>query len=293
MQLINMHCKCKLSIQFSFVQNYFYLLLYFVCVASQPLALVMPVAMAMQFYITPSPPLHSFLWSYKDYRSRTLGNIHYRPLRPCINSKNTKTAQHLHPNPPCNTWKGPESRSKKKVVFADSKGMSLTAVRVFCSSDKKLSRSDSPQHFYFPELKDDVFVAQSRVLDFPQPAADYSSFRQQLMKNLVCLECCVMQGRALTGTVKVQNLAFEKSIHLRITYDSWRSHWDTACTFVNDVYGCRGSDTFSFTVEIPALGSPKEKVEFCFRYTVAGQTYWDNNNGKNYAVVAMKEDKKG
>ncbi|XP_062863171.1 protein phosphatase 1, regulatory subunit 3Ca [Trichomycterus rosablanca] len=258
----------------------------------QNLALIMPVDMAVQLYITHSPPLHSFLSSYEDYRARNLVNVHYRPLRPCINTKNARNAQNLHPTPPCHSRKGPETRAKKKVVFADSKGMSLTAVRVFCSSDKKSSRSESPLQFYLPKLEDGVNAAQTRVLDFPQPALDYLSFRRRLMKNSVCLECCLMQGRALTGTVKVRNLAFEKSVHLRITCDSWRSHRDVVCTYVNDVYGCRDSDTFSFAVEIPSSVSPQEKVEFCFRFTTVGQTYWDNNDGKNYAAVVMKDNKK-
>ncbi|XP_053366273.1 protein phosphatase 1, regulatory subunit 3Ca [Clarias gariepinus] len=248
----------------------------------------MPVDMAVQLYITSSPPLHHrFLNSYKDYRVRNLISVNCKPLRPCINTKNTHNTSL---NPPCRVWKAPEAKAKKKVVFADSKGMSLTAVRVFSPCENK--KSDSQVQFQLPKLEVALNPVQSRILEFRQPATEYMEFRKRLMKNSVCLESCTLQGRTLTGTIKVRNVSFEKSVQVRITFDSWENHRDIECTFLNDVCGCRDTDTFSFIIEIPACVQPQDNVEFCVSYTCGGKTHWDNNNGKNYALVTTHEEKK-
>lgn len=249
------------------------------------LCLIMPVDMAMQLYITHSPTPHSFISSYEGYRARNLSNFRCKPLRPCINTKNT----HNTSLNPCCAWQAPKTKAKKKVVFADSKGMSLTTVRVFSPCEKK--KSDSEMQFHVLQLEGALNPFQSRILAFQQPAADYLDFRNRLMKNLVCLESCTLQGHTLTGTIKVQNLSFEKSVHVRITFDSWKNNRDIECTFMNDVCGCRETDTFSFVIEIPACVAPQDNVEFCISYTSGGKTQWDNNNGKNYALVTMHDDK--
>ncbi|XP_060788831.1 protein phosphatase 1, regulatory subunit 3Ca [Neoarius graeffei] len=247
----------------------------------------MPVDMAVQLYFTHSPPVHSFLSSYKDYRARNLINFHCKPLRPCINTKNTHNTSL---NSPCHAWQAPETKAKKKVVFADSKGMSLTAVHVFSPCENK--KSDSLLQFDTPRLEGALNPIQSRILDFRQPVADYLDFRKRLLKNSVCLESCMLQGHTLTGTIKVRNLSFKKSVYIRITFDSWKNHRDVECTFMNNICGCRDTDTFVFVIEIPACMLPQDSVEFCISYTSSGQMYWDNNDGKNYALVTAHDDSK-
>ncbi|XP_072546641.1 protein phosphatase 1, regulatory subunit 3Ca [Salminus brasiliensis] len=252
---------------------------------------VMPVDVAVQLYIAHSPPLRSFLSSYEDYRARNRANSRFKPLRPCLSTK-------APPEPPCLGWQSSKSKAKKKVVFADSKGMSLTAVHVFSPSDSRDGRASSRPQFEMDGLESAtaalrIHTVQSRALDFPQPAGDYLDFRSRLTKNSVCLENCTLQGRVLTGTVKVRNLAFEKAVHVRVTFDSWKSYRDFECTYMNNVYGCQNTDTFSFAAELPAYVPPQNKVEFCVSYTTGGQTYWDNNDGRNYGLVVAATLKQG
>ncbi|XP_073683170.1 protein phosphatase 1, regulatory subunit 3Ca [Garra rufa] len=244
---------------------------------------VMPVDVAVQLYITHSPPLRSFLSSYEDYRKRNLVNTCYKPLRPCLSSR-------AHLEPPRLGWQTPTSKAKKKVVFADSKGMSLTAVHVFSTFDNREPATSALQ-FDLEDLDNitatlHINSVQSRILDFPQPAADYLDFRSRLLKNFICLENCTLQERALTGTIKVRNLAYEKTVHVRITFDTWKSFQDVECTFMNDVYGCQDTDTFSFAIELPGYVPPQNKVEFCISYRTGEQTFWDNNDGRNYGLVS-------
>ncbi|XP_018616354.2 protein phosphatase 1 regulatory subunit 3C-B [Scleropages formosus] len=248
---------------------------------------IMPVDVAMRICLAHSPPLRSFLSSYEDCRTRNLVN-RYKPLRPCISSKQEVEPTNLG-------WKSPKAKGKKRVVFADSKGMSLTAIHVFSEFEE-----DPLSDLQF-DLSDigDAAVGMNATkekgpsLDFPQPAADYLDFRNRLMKNFVCLENCTLQERSLAGTVKVRNVSFEKSVHIRITFDAWKSFTDVPCTFMNNVYGCADTDTFSFVIELPSSTSPGERVEFCVCYKSRDRTYWDNNDGKNYGLVHKEWESDG
>ncbi|KAG5266372.1 hypothetical protein AALO_G00231240 [Alosa alosa] len=259
----------------------------------------MPVA--MQLYLAHSPPpLRSFLSSYEDCHACSLSGVsphRCKPLRPCLSARPGLA------EPPCLGWQTPKAKGKKRVVFADSKGMSLTAVHLFSKSEDKeaallaTTTTSSPEltqlQFDLTELESAVAAAATlRVspspglaLDFAQPSADYLDFRSRLLRNGVCLENCTLQERSLTGTVKVRNLAFEKSVQVRITFDSWQSFTDTECTFMNNVYGCQDTDIFSFAIELPGYVAPNNRVEFCICYRPAGQIFWDNNDGNNYRLV--------
>lgn len=249
---------------------------------------IMPVDVAMRICLAHSPPLHSFFSSYENYqelhkRSRNL--IHqYKPLRSCISSKTEVETTDIE-------WKDPKTKAKKNVVFADSKGMSLTAVHVF----KEFEEDALDLQFELTDLEEAIVGMKvekdkSFVLDFPLPAADYLDFRNRLKKNLVCLENCVIQERLLTGTVKVTNLSFEKVVHVRITFDSWKTNTDIPCTYMNNVYGCEDVDTFSFSIDLPSFVHQDERVEFCVSYRTKDTTHWDNNDGKNYKLIHTENE---
>ncbi|XP_063745998.1 protein phosphatase 1 regulatory subunit 3B-like [Eleginops maclovinus] len=169
-------------------------------------------------------------------------------------------------------------KTRKQVTFADHRGLSLTRVRVFCPfSDVRIplrvwqSLSTSLQDSQDP-----------LVLDFDPPASDYLSFRWRLDSGLVCLARCVLGGGLLSGTVRVRNVGFQKAVRLRLTLDGWRTHRDLDCDFVIDPYPSAGSDSFSFSAELP----PRlQHAEFAVCYQVGGQEYWDSNQGQNYRMV--------
>lgn len=186
-----------------------------------------------------------------------------------------------------NDWKRSHNRAKKRVVFADSKGLSLTAIHVF---------SDLPEEpawdlqFDLLDLNDlssglKLHEEKNLILDFPQPSADYLSFRNHFQKNSVCLENCALQERTVTGTVKVKNVSFEKKVQIRITFDTWKSYTDVDCVYMKNVYGGSDSDTFSFAIDLPSVIPTEEKIEFCVSYHANGQVFWDNNEGQNYRIV--------
>lgn len=123
--------------------------------------------------------------------------------------------------------------------------------------------------------------------DFSQPAADYLDLRNRLRVQQVCLETCSIQDRVLSGTVLVRNLSFEKSVSVRITFDSWRSFRDFPGLYLNNIYGCPDIDTFSFSVLLPEVLEPFCSTEFCIQYQTQDQIFWDNNYGKNYQLALV------
>lgn len=260
---------------------------------------VMPIDVAMRFYISHSPPpLRGFLSSYDElqrakYRvnqSTTLSHNQqlYKPLRPCLSNQQKAVDDGV-----CMGWNN--KAGKKKVVFADTKGMSLTAIHVFSKFD------DEPyQNKHCKGIMEDlqfdmtdleaatmdlkISSVRSLALDFNQPSADYLDFRNRLIRNFVCLENCSLQERSLTGTIKVRNMGFQKLVQVRTTFDSWASFTDVECTFMNNVYSCQDTDTFAFVLELPPYIPPQNQVEFCICFKVQDQTFWDNNDGKNYVL---------
>ncbi|KAM4837326.1 protein phosphatase 1 regulatory subunit 3B isoform 2-T2 [Thomomys bottae] len=202
-----------------------------------------------------------------------------KPLRPCIQLASRKKAGEIV------TPTVSEKKVKKRVSFADNQGLALTMVKVFSEFDDPL---DIP--FNITELLDNLVSlttaeSESFVLDFSQPSADYLDFRNRLQTNHVCLENCVLKDKALAGTVKVQNLAFEKIVKIRMTFDTWKSFTDFPCQYVKDTYAGSDRDTFSFDISLPEKIQSYERIEFAVCYECNGQAYWDSNRGKNYRIV--------
>lgn len=202
-----------------------------------------------------------------------------KPLRPCIQLGSKKEASGMV------APTVQEKKVKKRVSFADNQGLALTMVKVFSEFDDPL---DIP--FHISELLDNllnVTTAESErfVLDFSQPSADYLDFRQRLQTDHVCLENCVLKDKAIAGTVKVQNLAFEKLVKIRMTFDTWKSFTDFPCHYVKDTYAGSDRDTFSFDISLPEKIQSYERMEFAVSFECSGQTYWDSNKGKNYRII--------
>ncbi|NXA56561.1 PPR3B phosphatase, partial [Nothocercus julius] len=234
----------------------------------------MAVDVAMQLYVCPSP-------LRREKRACKIAPAPLKPLRPCI-QPSSRTAPD-----------GPEqapgsfaaSKAKKKVSFADSRGLALTMVKVFSEFDDPL---DLPLNI--TELIDSLvgLTAAERdsfVLDFVPPASDYLDLRNRLHADCVCLENCTLKERSVAGTVKVKNLAFEKAVRIRMTFDTWKTFTDYPCQYVKDVYEGSDRDTFSFDISLPEGIPSHERVEFAVSFECGGRVYWDSNKGTNYRIT--------
>lgn len=84
------------------------------------------------------------------------------------------------------------------------------------------------------------------------------------------------------GYIAVQNLAFEKKVTVHYTIDG-KTWSDVPASYLktdtND-----NCDIWKF---MTPSAYPGQKVTFCIKYEVNGQTYWDNNDGENYTNTAF------
>lgn len=228
-----------------------------------------------------------------------------RQMQHSFNSNFSKSVQPLEtvPKRPClvirpideqcsSSDEDPSSptKLKKKVVFADDKGMSLTHVRVMTEP------SNVPPLWsmkFLAEVTHGV-TAEAEVenepweVTFLQPASDYVTFRKKLDEQKISLENVIIKENEeqVIGTIKVKNLSFHKEVLVRSTCDGWKTSEDTFCTYVPNNITAGSAyvvfDTFSFKIN---LRPKSRRLEFCVCFKCEGQEYWDSNDGKNYVIV--------
>ncbi|XP_067212391.1 glycogen-binding subunit 76A isoform X2 [Linepithema humile] len=214
-------------------------------------------------------------------------------------------------------------RRKKIVRFADKLGLDLADVRTFLDEIPRIPNSAysdlayddmfRPQHSSSSEhattvagddhwcerYQDDVSRRRSlsaiptRKIDrtlmplFQQPGG-MGNFLDLVRERRVCLENALVRDPvtlAIQGTVRVINLDFHKSVHVRYTLDAWRNFSDLQATYVPN--SCDGfSDKFSFVLYCHTL-SIGNRLEFAVRFQCKGAQYWDNNAGVNYCFQCL------
>lgn len=179
-------------------------------------------------------------------------------------------------------------KPKKKVIFADDKGLALTQVKVMTEPSHvppywALKIVSSP----ILERKQPKPVQDLWEMRFSQPASDYLEFRRRITEDCVSLENVIIKQNecALDGTVKVKNIDFSKEVFIRASSDGWNSSEDTYCMFLKS--GPLGQnrtsvyDTFGFRIQLPIHS---RKLDFCVCFKSKGNEFWDNNYGKNYTI---------
>ncbi|EXJ90750.1 hypothetical protein A1O1_03854 [Capronia coronata CBS 617.96] len=196
----------------------------------------------------------------------------------------------------------PGTPTYSKAVHFDSH---LEHVRHFLQVDRPLavSAGSSPVENYeseneFPFGSDEgsarprgsPFEWELRLANFP---ADLEARKSRpVFVERVFLSS---DHKNLVGTVAVQNLAFNKLVIARFTFDYWKTTSEVVADYNNDVRRKNnpdGLDRFNFTIRLADQANLENKtLFFCVRYTVNGQDYWDNNDSFNYQVDFAKKPK--
>lgn len=204
------------------------------------------------------------------------------------NSGKCSTPNSLGTLPPTSSTHTEPNKTRKKVIFADDEGLSLTEVRVMSEP------SNVPPYWsikFLEQITQGLVSPQPAdqwTVDFKQPASDYLTFRQKIEREFVSLENVIVKDdeSIIVGTVKVKNISFEKEVVVRVTWDDWKSQQDIYCTYAR-AYGPVTTtahvvfDTFSFKITLPPSS---KRLEFCICYRAKTQEYWDNNDNKNYTI---------
>ncbi|XP_027455869.1 protein phosphatase 1 regulatory subunit 3C-like [Zalophus californianus] len=190
---------------------------------------------------------------------------------------------------------------KKQVVFADTKGLSLTSVHLFEDAVGGDSEEGSCHLSSFPRPAP------------PQPSAPRASwplgrtrgFRRRQQSRSVCPEQSAGRGRCLRGPVPARTLAFQKAVQTRTTFDAsdsfqeapqrWWYSGERSCIpeapCVHTAGPCRSeTDSFGFQVarSLESPG-PEDAIRFCISLGCAQQLSGNNNQGQNCCVVPSSQ----
>lgn len=176
-------------------------------------------------------------------------------------------------------------KGERRVRFADSMGMELVSIFLF----------DLISNYYFVNILSHQ-QTPTFICEFTQPIS-LISFKERVRLNKVHLETCHINSSAgnvsVTCTIRVLNLAYDKSIIVRYTTDSWHTYTDTSPATYKpgscDGWSDKFISTFNVTNQVKQFQTG-QRVLFAIQY-VAGseqggdqQVYWDNNGGLNYSI---------
>ncbi|PVF98326.1 hypothetical protein CPB86DRAFT_797456 [Serendipita vermifera] len=118
-------------------------------------------------------------------------------------------------------------------------------------------------------------------------------------------------ARSIEGSIIVRNLAFEKWVAVRFTFDAWATTSEVTARYVKSAdEDDHVVDLFEFAIRLPdvlvvlarrhrrygrdAKGENLEerRLMFALKYIAAGREMWDNNYGQNYQVRFKTEERK-
>lgn len=186
--------------------------------------------------------------------------------------------------------------NKKRVMFADAKGLALTAVRLFIPEPLSFDSSvlkTSAETRLFPAQPQDQRPASNKQQQhdssrqaLPQPLLDFKAlFTHQ--ETSIQLESCDISENSLLGKVCISRASTKQSVWIRLTLDSWRSFGDFPCTFLQQLPFAVA--VYAFNLRLPKNIDPNERVEFFVVFkTGPGSPHWDKNRSEIYSMHLEK-----
>jgi hypothetical protein len=189
-----------------------------------------------------------------------------------------------------------------KAVHFDSH---LEHVRHFLQVDRPtaVSASSSPADHYdsdteypFPgsddrhKMRQPPFEWELNARNFP---AGDSPVRWAQPVRLEKVWLSPSDQKSLIGSIVVANLAFNKAVQCRFTFDYWKTTSELAAEYSSPVVPKmtpEGHDRFTFSIKLSDTANLESKTLYmCIRYSVNGTEHWDNNNGANFQIDFRKK----
>ena len=188
------------------------------------------------------------------------------------------------------TYKTPPGspHRKKEVRFADALGLDLESVRhIINTSEPPIVPTSATRHLKVHSDSSSSVQGRRRLLHpcFPQPGLS-PNFAARVAERHVALHNFWADYDVISGTVCVANIAYEKRVVIRYTFDSWSTYSDVSASYV-DGSNTGSTDLFRFSIHLPeSCGMRCSFVEFSIMYVIGSndEVYWDSNFGSNYRV---------
>jgi protein phosphatase 1 regulatory subunit 3A/B/C/D/E len=182
-----------------------------------------------------------------------------------------------------------DSTPRKSVHFADTKGLALVSTFFFTAEKTSLETVREREQFgritkAFRKLRQAKGERVNRLLNYKSPVPT-REFEENIQKNNVCLEKTYCNRNGVYGRIQVKNIAYEKDVTVRSTFDSWATWEDQTANYIPGA-SVGDSDTFFFHIA-PPVSTAEQRMEFAICYRVNGKTFWDNNFGDNYRLLYL------
>ncbi|KAF4580816.1 protein phosphatase regulator [Ophiocordyceps camponoti-floridani] len=186
-----------------------------------------------------------------------------------------------------------------KAVHFDSH---LEHVRHFLQVDRPLAVSagsspidnhESDTEYPFPQVKSGLrsppYEWELVKTNFPSDHAVRKTLPVRLERVWLSAD-----SKSLLGSVCVANLAFQKHVTCRFTFDYWKTVSEVGADYGHEigpaVQGSVTHDRFNFSIKLSDVVDLESKtLYFCIRYFVSGQDFWDNNGSTNFQVDFKKK----
>lgn len=116
---------------------------------------------------------------------------------------------------------------------------------------------------------------------------------RSFISQMVSLESAVWNNalQVVQGSVLVHNIAYEKRVTIRCSFNDWKSWIDVDAYYKESVFNNESDsksafDRFMFEIEVTDNDpiKPQLSCNMAIRYQTLGQEFWDNNNGSNFTV---------
>ncbi|CEP17101.1 hypothetical protein [Parasitella parasitica] len=125
----------------------------------------------------------------------------------------------------------------------------------------------------------------------PQENADFYSKNILLDKKQFSVS---NDNLSIIGKVMVRNLALDKSVSIRYTFDAWTTVQDVDASFFGPYLKNTSFDIYEFAMELgygqlADRGEIRGKLEFAVRFTAGDKDFWDNNNGRHYQIKIVSD----
>ncbi|XP_074838310.1 protein phosphatase 1 regulatory subunit 3E [Carettochelys insculpta] len=196
---------------------------------------------------------------------------------------------------------GSRSRSpgaRKRVRFADALGLELVSVRCYWPAElpqvpervQAQLRQDTLRHFTplrpfrtASQGPQELLAGRLPLVPCFRDPLGLPDFGARLGAQGVCLEGVRAGALGVAGTLRVLNLAYEKRVRVRYSWDGWASYREAPAAYAGPPTGPPAgppADRFAFRLPLPPGGA----LEFALCCHVGGQELWDNNGGQNYVL---------
>lgn len=221
------------------------------------------------------------------------------PTRPCLRMCISASPASSSSSPDSSV---PASPTRKRLSWADQDGCELVAAMPFMRDDEpwRCARTGRRVPALLPSacmpLPLRLPIGNYDLLSGPGPRpaivleASLPAHDRDLMTLLgaqgVQLESVLVRAPLVFCTVRVLNVAFEKSVMLRMTKDNWVTHVDVAASYMPGSSDGR-SDRFYASLSVTDQEA-QAGVQFAVCYRTTDREFWDNRSGSNYTFVLAR-----